>query len=174
MKIVELLEAIDNNWHPKIGWWLDNDPITLYHGSHESNLDNIKANGLVARKDGRTAGKVSMALDPNTSLGYANMKGGEIAYEKNPINVPTDQRIVVKFSIPKSYLQSHIWPIDRYNHGVQLKRLTDKTRYDKWVSEKTAKKGTYYPAFDQEYYAYAEVGFRDIVPAKFITGILKK
>lgn len=177
MKIVQLLEA-SNSWHPRIGWWLDNDPVTFYHGTHKSNFKNIQEFGLKSPTSGRTAGLVSLALDPNTSLGYANMYGGEVAFSaagKNQKQTTVQERIVVVFKIPKSYFQDKIVPLGEYNSPEQVKRLPDKSIYESWVKSKQEQfKGDYPIAFDQQFYAYCEICLPDLVPARFISGVLSK
>jgi len=60
---------------PKIGWWLDKDVITLYHGSHIKNIDFIKKNGILPAQEGYTEGRIYLAFEPYTARGYSSMAG---------------------------------------------------------------------------------------------------
>lgn len=172
MKIRDLFEAkLPGAWNrnPQIGWWMDNDPIRLYHGTHERNLDSIIKNGISAPSSGPTAGWVSLAIEPNTAHGYASMSGmgGESEFRVangNAKHTPENERIVLVLEIPKDYLISHMAPA-RGNVDEYRDRLTNKTKYLEW---KAAGKT------DKEYYAIAEIRLPKHVPAKYIVGYMKK
>jgi hypothetical protein len=176
MKVQKLLEAI-NQWHPKIGWWLDNDPVTFYHGTHESRLEGILKDGLHAPETGPTAGWVSLALEPNTALGYASMSGGEASFRAaggKAKHVPIDERVCLVLQISQSYFRPKMAGM-RGNLQQQRDRLTNKEMYESWVKEKSAKfNGEYKDIFDQEYYAACEIRLPKIVPAQFIKSSMKK
>lgn len=160
---------------PKIGWWLDGEKITCYHGTHIRNIEWIEKNGLVPPEQGYTAGVVSLALEPNTSWGYASMSamGGEsgrgIKADKGSKgfrdagagakSTPQEERVVFVLEFPKKYLMSKILPI---NYTSSDKKLNNRSEYDKW--ERT----------DQEYYAITELKFKGTVPAKYIKSYMTK
>lgn len=151
---------------PKIGWWLDNDPVTFYHGTHENNLDFILKHGLVAPKEGSTANWVSLALEPNTGHGYAAMSGagGETAFRKagaKVITVPHNQRITLILEIPQMDFLHKMAP-ERGAMQSTKNRLKDKAEYEKLVV-----KGSMSEA---EYYATTEIRYPKLVPVKYIKG----
>ena len=149
---------------PKIGWWLDNDPITVYHGTHIRNIDWIEKNGLVPPTEGYTAGVVSLALEPNTSWGYASMSGtgGEAAFRSAGAAVKSTaqaERVVFVLEFPKNYLLKRILPI---NYTTSQKKLNDRSEFDKWTRT------------DQEYYAITELKFKGTVEPKYIKSYMVK
>lgn len=154
------------NRNPKIGWIWDNDPITFYHGTHFSRLNDILQHGLKAPTDGPTAGWVSLALEPSTGRGYASMHGGETSFRKagsKAQHVPMQDRRVLVLQIPKNYVLKYMAPA-RGNMDNERDKLTNEERYRKWIaSGKT----------DQEYYALTEIRLPKKVPAKFIKGWMK-
>ena len=155
------------NKNPKIGWWLDQDPIIFYHGTHYSRLDDILKNGLKAPTEGPTAGWVSLALEPSTASGYASMHGGESSFRKageKAQHVPMQDRRILVIQIPKNYVLQHMAPA-RGNMDNERDKLTNEERYRKWAeSGKT----------DQEYYALTEIRLPKEVPGSFIKGWMKR
>lgn len=104
-----VLEDICNKYRmsweaKKIGWWADQDPLRLYHGTNIINVPFIVSDGI-NRKDPST-GMISMTPDPYTARGYAAMGsgGGEALFRKAGMRVrqlPMDERAIFVFDIPK-------------------------------------------------------------------------
>ena len=161
MRLIDYLtEAIKEvSWKiPKIGWWLDNDTVTLYHGTHINNIDFIKKNGIVPPKEGYTAGRVYLAFDPFTARGYASMSGlgGESKFRSMGTKVkttPMNERVVFIIELPLTYV---------LKKGKINRDLSDKEAY-----EKSGKS-------DTEFYALTEVSIYDTIPIKFIKGYMRK
>ena len=157
---------------PKIGWWLDSDPVTFYHGTHARNKDWILQNGLHAPTEGSTAGWVSLAIEPNTSLGYASMSGngGETAFrdasKTKAVHTPTNERIVFVLKIPQSEFLNKMAKA-RGNMEAERNKLTDRNKYASFI------KGKPYQ-FDQEYYAKTEIRMPKVVDPKYIVGYMVK
>lgn len=157
------------NGNPTIGWWLDNNPVTFYHGTHIRNKDGILKDGIFAPESGPTAGYVSLALEPNTSFAYASMSGagGESGFRgagQKATSTPPKERIVFVLHIPQSYFKTRMAPA-RGAMDVERTKLTTKSRYETWA--KTGKT-------DQEYYAITEIRLPKHVPAKYIVGYMLK
>ena len=171
MKIKDLFEAEQKmgEWRPKIGWWLDNDPVTFYHGTNSSRLDDILKTGLMSPKTGHTAGWVSLALDPNTAFGYASMHGGETTFRKaggKAQHVPAEERIVLIIKLPQSYFLSKMKIAGRIM-TEQKRKLEEKELYLKFKEE--------HPNWpDTAYYQLTEVTMPQNIPANYITGWMKK
>jgi hypothetical protein len=151
---------------PKIGWWLENDKITFYHGTHFRNLEFIEKNGILAPTSGPTAGWVSLALTNTTAFGYAAMSGagGESGFRaagSKVTSTPPKDRIVFVLKIPKSYVLKNMAP-ERGAMQSTKNRLKDRNEYEKW--SKT----------DMEYYDLTEIRFPKKVPKKFIVGYMQK
>lgn len=169
MRYNELYEEASElpwNSNPSIGWIWDNNPITFYHGTHISNLDKVLQHGLIAPSEGPTAGWVSLALEPNTSKGYASMSGGESSFRKaggNAFHVPISKRIILVLQIPKEYVLNHMAGA-RGNMDSERDKLKNKNRYKQWIASGKS---------DQEYYALTEIRLPDMVPATFIIGWMK-
>jgi hypothetical protein len=154
---------------PNIGWWLDNDPVTFYHGTHERNIHGIYGSELRAPTSGPTAGYVSLALDPYTAFGYASMSGsgGESEFRgagKKATTTPPNERAVLVLRIPKAYFLKKMVH-QRGNVDEYRNRLTSKEEYLK------AKK---HGKSDHEYYMLTEIRLPTAVPAKYIIGYMKK
>lgn len=164
------------NGFPEIGWWLDNDPVTFYHGTHEKNLEVIFSSGLKAPKTGPTAGMISLALEPNTAWGYSSMTGGEASFRAagaQAVHVPNEERVVFVLKIPQKYFLSIMAPA-RGQVAAQKDLLTDRSLYENWVKDHTDKKGRYNVAFDQQYYASTEIRLPNKISSKFIVGYTRK
>ena len=149
---------------PKIGWWKDNKVLTLYHGTHIRNIEYVEKNGLISPKEGYTAGIVSLALEPNTSWGYASMSstGGESSFRTAGTkvkNTPQKERVVFVIEMPIDYVLKNILPI---NYDSSKDKLTDKSLYEKWTKE------------DQLYYALTELKFKIPVEPKYIKKYMTK
>lgn len=149
------------NRNPDIGWWKDQDILTLYHGTHEDNLSDILKNGL---NKFHPNGHISLAFDPNTAHGYASMHGGEtrfMAAGKKARHVPEEERVVLAFEIPMKWLEKNMDARLGGNTGNK-KKLQDKSLYDDWKGE------------DQQYYQLLEIRVNKVIPTKFLKGYMKK
>lgn len=153
--------------NPKIGWWKDSEEhMTLYHGTHDKNVPDILKNGL-KNKD-KTTGMISLTHDPHTAHGYAAMSGGEANFRSagaRATHTPHEDRSVIKFKVPKKWVDKHIDKNLRGNIGTAEGNLKDKTKYDMHAASGKA---------DHEYYAMSEIRVSKEVPAKFIVGHMKK
>ena len=178
MKAKDIIKVKQLPWNgqPNIGWWLDHDPVTFYHGTHVKNLDLILDKGLKAPSEGSTAGMISLAIEPNTAWGYASMTGGETNFRAagaDAVHVPKEDRVVFVFQIPQKFFLSIMAPA-RSLVGEMKDRLTDKQQYERWCENHKDKKGKYHPGFDQQYYGLTEIRIPDKVSNKFIVGFMKK
>lgn len=147
---------------PKIGWWEDQDPITLYHGTHISKKSSILENGL-DKKDSST-GMISLALEPNTGFGYASMYGGEADFRKAGSKAkisPEEERIVFVFEIPQEWIKKNLDPRLGGNMG-RRKYLKDRSLYQKHKGK------------DFQYYQLLELRVSNEVPSNFIKGYMFK
>ncbi len=154
------------NKNPNIGWWLDNDPITFYHGTHIRNIDYIEKNGLKSPKEGPTAGWISLALEPNTAYGYASMSGagGESEFRSaghKAITTKKEERVVFIIKLPKKLVLSKMGKERGAMQSTRTK-LINKNEYESW--NKT----------DQEYYALTEIRMPNKIDTKFIKGYMVK
>lgn len=150
------------NGTPTIGWWRDNDPLRLYHGTNLAHLDSFAEHGL-NRPDPRT-GMYSFALEPFTARAFAVM-GGEarfLASKSKALTVPEDKRVVIVFDVPMSWIEKHEDPDLRGNDSTHLNRLREKSAYDEWTDH------------DQQYYQLCELRVDAPVPAKYIAGYMLK
>ena len=143
-------------WHENItiGWWLNNESITFYHGTHKDKAELILQNGLKASQTGKTAGIAYLALEPFTGRGYGAMSGETEfrAAGHKAKHVPLEDRATIVFSFPKSYvLESMNW---------DNPKLINKTSYDKFVGS------------DNEYYELAEVTHPGDISPEFIIGYM--
>lgn len=152
--------------NPKIGWWLDSDPVTFYHGTHIRNIDYITQHGLTAPKEGSTAGWVSLAIEPNTAFGYAAMSGagGETSFRnvgQKAVNTPANERAVFILRIPQSYFIPKMAPM-RGAVTDYKEKLINKEAYER------------YPGTDAEWYLLTEIRLPHVVPPQFIIGYSQK
>lgn len=156
------LKSIPWDGAPTIGWWEDQNPLRMYHGSNARHLESFAKDGL-NRKDSST-GMISLAFDPFTARAFAVM-GGEAEFRKagaKAKTVPENQRITVVFEIPKPFIIAHQDPDLRGNDPEHLKRLTDQSVYETWTGS------------DQQYYQLCELRLNAVVPAKYIVGYMIK
>jgi hypothetical protein len=171
MRIVELLESLNLipfERNPSIGWWEDQAQVTVYHGTHDKNVDNILQNGLT-RADPQT-GMISVTSDPNTAHGYAAMSGagGEAAFRKagaRPVHVPHEDRSVIKFKLPIQWLKQNMDTTFSGNIGTAKTHLTSKDEYVKWKQQGKS---------DSEYYQTSEFRVNKPIPPSFIAGVMKR
>ena len=152
--------------NPKIGWWLDNDPIRFYHGTHMKNTEWVEQNGLLAPTEGSTAGWISLALEPNTAHGYAAMSGagGETQFRAAGAKASVtkqNERVVFIIELPKAMVLKKM-AAERGAMQSTKNRLKDKAEYDAWTKT------------DQEYYALTEIRMPDKIDPKYIKGYMKK
>ena len=82
-------------------WFLDDDKVTLYHGTSKSLLDDIAKKGL----KGDTEGLVYTSPDVHSATGYGSVRGGEKANKgksgKQVQMNPDSERVTLKYEIPK-------------------------------------------------------------------------
>lgn len=163
MQYLNLTESLQDFEHnPSIGWWKDKKHITVYHGTHENNYDTIKKHGI-NRADPDT-GMISVTLDPHTAHGYAAMSG-EHNFRKtgqSAHTTPHDKRITVQMKLPMDWLTKNMDHNYGGNVGIAQDKLKNKALYQKHTGN------------DHEYYQMTEFRLRQAIPAKFITGIMKK
>jgi hypothetical protein len=138
----------------------------FFHGTHKKNLSFIEKNGILAPKEGATAGWVSLALEPNTAHGYAAMSGagGETSFRAagaKVTNVPHEDRITFIIKIPKSEVLKKMAP-ERGAMQSTKNRLKDPAEYERLVL-----KGR---MTDTEYYQLTEIRWPNVVPLKYILG----
>lgn len=132
----------------------------------KDNVPTIVNEGIKAPESGPTAGKVSMALEPNTAHGYAAM-GGESGFRAvgaKAKTIPQEDRRVIIAHIPKDWAEENMADM-RGNVGETKDNLTNQEKYN--VAKKAGKT-------DQEYYATTELRFKKPIPKEFIKGITKK
>jgi len=177
-----LNEGTELDWsrpwaYPEIGWWADNDPLTLYHGTHIKNIEGILESGIFAPKQGYTAGKVSLALDPFTAHGYASMsgQGGETAFRSQggkAKDTPHNERVVFVLKIPQSIIQENMLAA-RNNMETTRDKLVDREKYEQWKQEHG---GEEYEAwrFDKGYYELTEIRLPDHVSESYIIGYMRR
>lgn len=142
------------NSNPIIGWWLDNDKITFYHGTHKDKLESILQNGLKPAEKGRTAGINYLALDPYTSKGYGSMSG-ETEFRgvgKKAKHVRIAERVVIVFEFSKEYVEQNI----NWNNP----QLNNKQAYEKFEGK------------DHSYYELSEVRHPGNISSEFIVGYM--
>lgn len=143
-------------WHgnPTIGWWLNNESIVFYHGTHKDKAESILQNGLRALPTGRTAGVTYLALEPFTGRGYGAMSGETNfrAAGHKAKHVPVEDRATIVFSFPKSYVLE--------NMNWVNPKLINQQSYEKFVGS------------DTEYYELAEVTHSGSIPPEFIIGYM--
>jgi hypothetical protein len=170
MRIKELLneDLIPFEKNPSIGWWADQDYVTVYHGTHDKNIPAILQNGL-NRPDPKT-GMISVTSDPFTAHGYAAMSGagGEAKFRvagAKPVHVPDEDRSVIKMRLPIEWLKANMDPHLSGNIGQAKDHMQSKDEYVKW---KQANKPDY------AYYQTSEFRLKKAIPTDFIVGIMKK
>jgi 8-oxo-dGTP diphosphatase len=152
---------------PKIGWWRDQDPVTLYHGTHERHLESVTKNGI-DRPDPKT-GMISMTLDPHTAHGYAAMSG-EGNFRRAGVGaqqVPHEERVVMKYHVPKSWVEENLDPRLGGNLGEMEARIKDPVAYARWRAEHGEDR-------DTEYYGTSELRFSRALPPEFLAGHMRK
>ncbi len=163
-----LNESKEIPWdHSDTGWWGDGKTVTVFHGTHKRNIDDILKNGLT-RKDPDT-GMISLALEPHTAKGHAAMSsaGGEHHFRKSNAKIehtPMSDQAVFKLVIPRDWLEKHVDKNLSGNVGEAKKRMQSKDEYVQF-KEHTKKP-------DYAYYQLAELRVKDAVPAKFIKGVM--
>lgn len=166
MKLEEKCSKYKINWSVKpIGWWRDQDPLRLYHGTNIINVPFIIEDGI-NRKDPST-GMISMTPDPFTARGYAAMGsgGGEALFRKAGMKVrslPMEERAVFAFDVPMSWVLQNYDKELRGNLNQMRDKMMNKHLYH-------AFNGT-----DLEYYSTSEIRFRKEIPPSFMVGWMVK
>lgn len=148
--------------NPTIGWWKDAKILRMYHGTNSSNLQGFAETGLSV-PDPRT-GMFSLAYEPFTARAFAVM-GGEARFLKHKsksLLVPENQRAVVVFDIPMSWIKTNMDPDLSGNDDAHIEKLTDKSVYEAWTST------------DQQYYQLCELRVKKPVPPSMIAGYMLK
>lgn len=160
MRLFEFKEMpFDSN--PIIGWWRDQNPLRMYHGTNKANLESVLKNGITHRDP--TTGLISLAFDPNTARGYASMSGGEANFRKAGANakyVPIDKRITIVVELAQRWIESYMDPRLSGNIGDAKEKLLNKELYDN------------YDGPDYAYYALTELRVDMEVPVKYIVGYM--
>jgi hypothetical protein len=147
---------------PEIGWWLDQPILRMYHGTNSKNLPGFASTGLSV-PDPRT-GLFSLAFEPFTARAFAVM-GGEarfLANKSRSLVVPENQRAVVVFDIPISWIKKNMDPDLGGNDNSHIERLRDKNKYESWDNS------------DQQYYQLCELRVKTAVPPSMIKGYMIK
>ena len=157
-----LFEVSELSWNSNatVGWWRNNDVLTVYHGTHVKNIESVLKNGLTVKDP--TTGMISLALEPSTSRGYAAMSGEynfRSAGAKAKV-VPIEDRVVFVLKIPMKWIEENLDPRLGGNIGMAKDKLSNKDLYDKWART------------DSEYYQLTELRVKKEVPAKFIKGYM--
>ena len=148
--------------NPIIGWWENNNPLRMYHGTDKMHLESFAKHGL-NRPDPRT-GMYSLAFEPFTARAFAVM-GGEarfLAAQSKALVVPEDRRVVVVFDLPKDWVEQYKdsdFHGNDYEHKLRLKYHEV---YEQFHSS------------DQQYYQLCELRVSNAIPTKFIVGYMQK
>lgn len=159
-----------------MGWWREQDPIILYHGTHIRNVNSFLENGILLPKNPPLNRKpeISLALDPYTAFGYAAMSGsgGEVGFRQAGSKVtstPIEERAIFKLKIPMSFI------LDNYDKGLGGNRdsgdvkarshMLNKELYDKWKKENKP---------DYSYYSHCELRIAAAIPKEYIDGWMLK
>jgi hypothetical protein len=172
--VLETAKQVNIQTFPKIGWWLDRDPVRLYHGTHTRNLDNILKSGIQAPTEGSTAGKVSLAIDPLTARAYASMSGlgGEhkfkgfrnVGQSKNiQTKVPMEERVVFIIQFPREYVLKIMNTegfMARGHMSELVHRLDDKNEYQRLVVDGGMS--------EKEYYSRTEIRVPEVKPQDIV------
>jgi hypothetical protein len=163
--INESIKKIKWDSNPKIGWWEFQDPLVLYHGTHERNIEMISKNGIT-NKDPET-GMISMALEPNTAFGYAAMSGtgGEANFRKagNKVtSTPPKERAIFVAHVPWDWVEKHYDKNLKGNLKKEKERLSSEEVYNSFTG------------VDASYYQLSELRFNTEMPARFIVGYMQK
>lgn len=98
--------------NPDIKFWIDNDPVRLYYGIDQLELEWIETNGIRNWK----SRWVSLSLEPNTAL------------LKN-----TDNALVMVIDLPTKWMMEHMDQRLGGNREGDKRRLLDRELYNKWI-----------------------------------------
>lgn len=93
------LKKLDWNNNPVIGDIKNSKTVSLYYGTHTSNIRNVFREGIYAGNDGY----VLCSLEPHTAFAYAAMS--------NTIQesaVPSQDRMVFKITVPYNFVSNNI------------------------------------------------------------------
>ncbi len=148
MKFSELLNnsVMDKKmkWEddPKIGWFMESDPITLYYGTQQNNIDAILEQGILAD----SSGYVTCAIEPYTAFSQGSLLTESISKQK---------RVVFVIEMPLEFSKNN--PIVVEN-GYE--KLENGELYEEWGKS------------DVEYYALIEAKISKLIPVNFIKGYM--
>jgi hypothetical protein len=136
--------------NPKIGWWIDQDPLVVYCTADYFDIDAISKAGIIAPTTGIASGSVILTIDPYT------------AYDNGSYLGIAKRRAIVKIEMPMKWAFDRMNKSLRGNNKEQINRLLLKERYDAW--QRT----------DVEYYTGAVILIVNHVPSRFIKGYMLK
>src|SRR5882757_6966250 len=125
---------------PKIGFWIDNDPIRLYYPTSILFIDEIDKNGITAPSDGW----VSLYLDPYSAL--------------KSLNMPGPGQVIVVCDITTKWMMDHMDQLLKGNSETDKNRLLSKETYLKWSRK------------DYEYYTDLVIHIANLIPRRYISG----
>lgn len=150
---------------PSIGWWLDNDPIPLYHGCHTANVSSILEHGL---RPSPSTGSTFVSCSWQTAANYSIFgQQGEFAvvHQGAKMRVPSAADcVVLHLQLSREFVLSHgAWKKDsemRFSMGGFTEpRLEDQELYEE------------YPGTDSQYYLWTELSFASVIPPDHFTAV---
>lgn len=154
---------------PDIGWWREGDHLNLYHGTHVRNVPSIAEKGITHKDP--TSGMISMTLDPHTAHGYASMSGigGEHNFRKtkNVRHTPHEERAVLKYKVPREWIDENIDSGLHGNLGAMRDKMQDRDLFTRWRRDHGA-------GYDPAYYATSELRFKKEIPPEFLEGVMRR
>jgi hypothetical protein len=162
--------------NPNLGWWRDQDPITLYHGTHKRNISSFLENGILLPKNppANRIPEISLALDPYTAFGYAAMSGsgGEVGFRQAGSKVsttPVEDRVVFKLEIPMNFiLKYYDGNLGGNRDSGDIKSRTNIKSKEEYTNWKQLGKT------DVAYYALTELRIKNSIPSEYIVGYMFK
>lgn len=117
MKLSELKVIADDkklewNADPKLGWFMESDPLTLYYGAQKKEVEAILENGIFADD----SGFVTCAFEPYTAYSQ-----GAVLTE----SIDQQERVVFIIEMPLAYNEKH--PV-----FVEDDKIVNKELYEEW------------------------------------------
>lgn len=151
LKVPRLPQPVSN---PK-GWWLDSDPVPLFHGTGTINLPGIFKNGLALGSRRRCF----VTPDPFTAEAYSFMGAGK-ASDKGGLHLINDMPsnycfAVVRFDVPREFIFQYCSSQPGCDFNI---RLLDRDRYNNRTES------------NSDFYCGSEVCFSVPLPPDFIQG----
>jgi len=151
---------------PVSGWWIDSDPIALYHGTASTVIPSIAESGLQARPPHN---KAYLTVDYETAKGYAifGPDGGDIAViaKRGKLHLwPPGAYAIAHFEIPRAFIEENaVYPEKKTTYfNIDLLerkgRLANRAFYDQQGES------------DSEFYLWSELGVSVDIPPEFFTG----